>query len=165
MPSPAASVQTRYWAPPSRPRLAEELDLLLALAGSPCRRGLGDLAGEAQALQPPDEEVERVAVLGEDDQLLVAELGVAQDLAELVELRLVPPGVDLRRQLQERSDLLPLGLQLRERDGDDAAQRLVLGDLVLLPAALGRLLVAGLLLEDVLGVVELPLQLAQSSSA
>ncbi len=140
------------------PRPAEELDLPLPLAEVHPAVNLGDRPGEAEPFEPPDEVDEGVAVLGEDEQLLVPGLGVVQDLPELVELRLVPPGVHLPGQVQERPDLVPLGLEFRQRDRHDAAQGLGLGDLVLLLAPLGGLLVGGLLLEHVLGVVQLPLQ-------
>ena len=76
-------------------------------------------------------------MFGEDDQLLARELGIGNDLAQLVELRLVPRIVDALGEVAELLDLLPFGLQIGERGGDDAFQQLVLGDFVLLPAVLG----------------------------
>ena len=60
----------------------------------------GDLAGEAEPFEPPDEEVERVAVLGEDRSASRrGTAGPRRIFAQLVELRLVALGVHLRRQL------------------------------------------------------------------
>ena len=82
-------------------RLAEELDLDLTLAKVHAAVNSSDLAGEAQPFEPPDEIDERVAMLGEDDPLLVARLGVVEVLAQLLELRLIPLGVYLLRQAEE----------------------------------------------------------------
>ena len=47
---------------------------------------LRDLSGEAEAFQPADEELRGVAMLGEDDELLVDVLRISEDLAKLLEL-------------------------------------------------------------------------------
>ena len=141
--------------------LAEELDLLLSLAELHSAVDLGDLTREPQSLQSPDQVVEGVAMLGEDDELLVAVLGVLQHFAELLELGLVPLGIDPLRQVQKLFDPIPLGNQLGERDGDDTAHDLLLGDLVLLLPCLRSFLVAGLLVQNILRLVEFPLHLGE----
>ncbi len=65
------------------------------------------------------------------------------------------------RQVEEGLDLLPLRDQLREGNGDDTAERLPFGDLVFLLAVLRCFFVAGLFLEHVLDVVEIPLHRRQ----
>ena len=59
----------------------------------------------------------------------------------------------------------PARRPVRPGDGDDAAERLVLGHLVLLLAVLGALLVGGLALEDVVGVCRAAAAGAASCSA
>ena len=141
--------------------LAEELDLDLAFAEIHPAVDLGDLAGETEPFEPPDQVDEGVTMLGEDDSLLLAGHGVFEVFAELVELRLVALGVHLLRQVEERLDLRALHDQFREGDGHDAPERLAFGDLVLFLSPLGGFLVAGLVLEHVLGVVELALHRRQ----
>ena len=103
-------------------------------------------------------------MLGEDDPLLVARLGVVEVFAELFELRLVALGVNLLGQGEQGLDLVPLCDQLGEGNGDDTAECLHFGNLVFLFAVLGSFLVAGFVLEHVLDVVQIALHRRQLGS-
>ena len=141
--------------------LAEELDLILSLAELHSAVDLGDLTREPQSLQSPNEVLKGITMLGEDNELFVAVLGVLQHFAKLLELGLVPFGIDTLRQFQKLFDPIPFGNQLGERDGDDTAHYLLLGDLVLLFPCLRSFLVARLLVQNILRVVEFPLHLGE----
>ena len=114
MPSPAASVATRYCAPPLLAGPAEELHLLFAHAVVHAAVEGGHAVGEAHRLQAPRQPFERVAVLREHDQLVLAEAGIDQDLAELLELGFVAGRQHRPGQLDEPLDLSPLCFQLRQ---------------------------------------------------
>ena len=46
-------------------------------------------AGEPEPLQPPHQELRGIAVLGEDDHLVIAEPRIAEHLLQFVELGLI----------------------------------------------------------------------------
>jgi hypothetical protein len=128
---------------------AEARHLALALLEIHAAVDARDLLGVAQALQSAHQELQGVAVLSEDDQLLVGIPGVAQHLAQLEELRLIPRLVDAPCQRHQPSHALALDHQLGQRTCRDQAQRLLLGQLVLLAAVHGALFVGRLVLEEV----------------
>ena len=110
MPSPAASVATRKCAPPSLGGLAEELDLLSRARGSPCRRG-------SVAIWPvkpmPSRRRTRKSSVSRCSVKMIsfspAKRGSAQDLAQLLELRLLAAVVaPACARSQQPLDLLPL---------------------------------------------------------
>src|SRR5208337_1713270 len=106
--------------------LAEELDLILSLAELHSAVDLGNLTREAQSLQSPNEVLKGITMLGEDNELFVAVLGVHQHFTKLLELGLVPVGIDTLRQFQKLFDPIPFGNQFGERDGDETAHYLLL---------------------------------------
>ena len=112
----------------------------------------GHAAGEAEALEPTNQEIERVPVLGEDQDPLVREPRIPNHLSELVEFRFLATAQHLACQHQELLHLASLGLQLGQRRGHHASENLFLGQLVLLAPALGALLVPGTLIERITGL-------------
>src|SRR5208337_4870985 len=141
--------------------LAEELDLILSLAELHPTVDLGNLTREPESLQSTNEILKGITMLGEDDELFVAVLGILQHFAKFLKLGLVPVGIDTLRQFQKLFDPIPFRDQFGERDGDDTAHDLLLGDLVLLYPCLGRFLVARLLVQNILRVVEFTLHLGE----
>ena len=112
--------------------IAEALHGLLAFGPGHAAVDRGHPARVPQRLQPPDEIVCGVAVLAEHEPLLLRVLGVLQQLAEPLELRL-PSRVDemVRAvpEIAQRLDFLP---QLLDRDRDDRPEHRVLVVLVAL---------------------------------
>ena len=68
---------------------AKELDLPVALPIGQAAVNERNATGEAEAFQPAHQELRGVAMLGEDDQLLVPEARIAEHLPQRVELGLV----------------------------------------------------------------------------
>ena len=119
---------------------------------------LCDLAGEPEAFEPAHQEVRRIAVLGENDELLVGVLRVAEHLAELFELGFLASIEQFPRLVEQVLNLETLRLELGKTDCDGATQSLGLEVLVLLAVSLGRgVFVGGLRLEQVIEVIEAPL--------
>ena len=111
---------------------------------------LGDLPGIAHAAQALDEIVERVAVLGEDDELLADELRIGEHLAELVELRLGPHR--RRPSAQGRgASARPFTLdnQVGQRGGDNAGQEVFFGNFAFLAAVHRAFFVGRLAVQNV----------------
>ena len=142
-----------------RRRAAKERHLPVALPVGQAAVDQRDAPREAQAFQPPHQELRGVAVLGEDDQLLAAEPGVAQHLPQRVELGLVARRQPGARVAEERGHLEPLRLQLAQVHRHGGAQRPLLEPFVALGAARpGRgVLVGGAGLELVVQTVQAPL--------
>ena len=116
-------------------RAPEQVDLRLAPAVVEAAVNRRHLSGEAEPLEAADQELGGVAVLGEHDELLAGERGVAQHAAELLELRVFAVLGETPRPGEEGLDLAALLPELREGRRDDAAERAVLERLVALAAA------------------------------
>ena len=115
----------------------------------------GRLVGVAQPFDAPHQEVHGVPVLGEDEPLVVYVERVFEHLAQLLELGFVPGGDERAGAIPERSEGLHLRAQLLDPDrGDRAEDRVleVLATLAGLGAALARVLVGAVGLEEVLPV-------------
>jgi hypothetical protein len=71
-------------APASSDAPAEEIDLVLAFQVVHRTVNLGDAASEAHAFEAANEKVERVAMFGEDQNLLIPPSWIADDFAQLL---------------------------------------------------------------------------------
>ena len=140
MPSPAASVAIRYLAPPLVDGPAEELDLLVALAVVHAAVELRDLAGEAEPSSRSGG-IRRVAVLGEDDHLLLGEAWVLHRVEKLGKLRILLRSEEVLGHLSEFEDAVSLHDQVGQVLRDRGAEGLSLAGLVGLGAV--RLVLVG----------------------
>ena len=133
-------------------RAAEQLHLRLPLAVVEAAVDQCDLPGEAEPFEAADQERRRVAVLGEDDELLAGEAGIAQHPAKLLELRVLALVGQLARPGEQRLHLDAFLAKLGQGRRDDAAERTLLERLVTLaPARLVGVFIRGPDLEEVGG--------------
>ena len=136
-------------------RPPKALHLLLALGPRHAAVELRDPPREPEPLQAADQVIDRVAVLAEDQPLLVGVAPVFEHLAQLLELGLVP-GLDqppgARAQLLQPADLAP---HLLDRHRGHRAEHRVLVRF----AALAQAVAAGVVIRAV-GVEEIGAKLA-----
>ena len=116
-------------------RTAEQLHLRLPRAVVEAAVDQCDLPGEAEPIEAADQERRRVAVLGEDDELLAGEARVAQHPAELLELRILALVGQAARLREQRLHLDAFLAKLGQGRRDDAAERTLLERLVTLASA------------------------------
>src|SRR5579875_548223 len=129
--------------------LVEEGYLFLTLQVVHRAVNSGDAAGKAHRFETLDDEVQGIAVLGEDEDLLIAPSRVSNYFAEFLELGVFAALVDLAREIQQIAHLVALGLKLAESGADHARHRLELGGLVFLEPIFGLLFVGGLVIFDI----------------
>src|SRR5581483_1461933 len=129
--------------------LVEKCNLLLPLQVVHRAMDSGDAPGKAHPFETFDDEVQSIAVFGEDEDLLVAPSRISNYFAEFLELRVFAALIDLAREIQQIAHLVALGLKLAESDADHARHRLQLGRLVFLKPVLGLLFIGGLVIFDI----------------
>ena len=139
-------------------RQAKSLNMLLSFRVVHPAVDLGDLLGVAHATETLDQVVERVSMLGENDELLSREARKSQHFPELVKLGLRPLLVDSPGEISQGADLLPFDEKVGQGSGDVAGEQTILADFALLTAALDRFLVSRLRVENVVFLGKASLQ-------
>ena len=135
-------------------RTPEQLDLGFPLAIVEPAMDEGDLPGESEPFQSAHQELRGVAVLGEDDELLLREGGIGHDRAQLLEFGVLAGFGEMARPGEKRLDLGALLAKLRQGERDEAAEGGLLERLVTFPLApvargLAGVLVGGTGFEEV----------------
>ena len=136
-------------------RLAKPLDLLLAFRPGQATVDDGDLIGVAETFDASHQKIHGVAVLGEDQPLVRRVSGIFEDLAELLELGLVPrvnEGKGAGTQALKNLDLPP---QLFDRDGSDRTEHCVFEVLAALArgdAVFTNVLIGAMSIEEVVAL-------------
>ena len=79
------------------------------------------MTGEAEPFESAHQKFRSIAVLGEDDELLVEVLRIAEHLAQLLKFGFLAGVEQALRLVEQRFDCETLYLQLAEVDRDGAA--------------------------------------------
>jgi hypothetical protein len=130
-------------------RTVKEIDLLLTFEIIHRTMDFGDLPGEAHRFEALHDEIEGVAMFGEDEDFLIAPLLVADHLPQPFEFGIFASLIDIAREVEQLTNLAALGLELTESSGHHSSHRGQVGGLVFLEAIFGLLFVGSLLLLDI----------------
>ena len=106
----------------------------------------GNLVGESHRLEPAAEPVERVPVLREDDELLVAVLRLEQELTKCLKLRLLTRREHAASKLEQAHYFTAFFLEFDKRcRPDELNQSIFIGLMAFATAARGFLVGCGIL--------------------